>query len=350
MRTISLAVASILLAACNKGDTKEATTSEAKGAKAATPTAPTATTPSTSPTTTTAPSAPSLPPSVKVTAGAAPSTRSDVHEVYSLVDNRLSAHLTRHAGLLVPAGSAGFAKYTRFGNLMKGAKRWWELRQSEGDIKVARMVGKSATVFVPVTAAQVQQGSVRVRIHSDHDGTLSLKVNDGKDINGKVSAGWSTVSLAVPAGQLKEGENSLALFMKTSGAEVAWLQVGGADAVGDDGATKLYDPAAKALVLPKDGGMSWFVAVPDKAVLVGDVAGAGCSVDVVATAEDGTSATGKLGGGKSVDLSAIGGKAARLDLLVSDCDEAQLADAAIALPDRGRAYCAVSRRSTSCSS
>src|SRR5688500_13640987 len=47
--------------------------------------------------------------------------------VFSLVDNRLSAHLTRNGGLLVPAGSAGFAKYVRFGNTMRGAKRTWEL-------------------------------------------------------------------------------------------------------------------------------------------------------------------------------------------------------------------------------
>src|SRR5262245_37084542 len=42
------------------------------------------------------------------------------HAVYSLVDNRLSAHLRRGGGLLVPAGSAGFAKYTRIANQLSG--------------------------------------------------------------------------------------------------------------------------------------------------------------------------------------------------------------------------------------
>src|SRR6187455_1711641 len=53
--------------------------------------------------------------------------RGPEHPVYSLVDNRLSAHLTRGGGLVLDAGSAAFAKYTRFGNVMKGAKKAWEL-------------------------------------------------------------------------------------------------------------------------------------------------------------------------------------------------------------------------------
>src|SRR5580698_5682034 len=58
------------------------------------------------------------------------------HVVYSLVDNRLSAHLRRNGGLFVVVGSAGFAKYTRFGNqIASGSKRAWELRQLEGDTK-----------------------------------------------------------------------------------------------------------------------------------------------------------------------------------------------------------------------
>src|SRR6185369_14678043 len=65
--------------------------------------------------------------------------RGPEHAVYSLVDNRLSAHLTRGGGLVIPAGSAGFAKYVRFANVMKGgAKKAWELRQTEGEVKVAR--------------------------------------------------------------------------------------------------------------------------------------------------------------------------------------------------------------------
>src|SRR3954471_11677507 len=52
--------------------------------------------------------------------------RGPEHAVYSLVDNRLAAHLTRGGGIVVDAGSAGFAKYTRLGNLLKGAKKAWD--------------------------------------------------------------------------------------------------------------------------------------------------------------------------------------------------------------------------------
>src|SRR5262245_13561719 len=157
--------------------------------------------------------------------------RGPEHSVYSLVDNRLSAHLTRNGGLLVPAGSAGFAKYVRFGNLMKGGKRLWELRQTEGDTKVARIVGKSGTVFVPLTAAQAGRNTVRFRAFAKEDGAVSVRVNENKDINAQLAKGWSTVDLTVPAGQLKEGENSIAIFSKGAGTEVAWLHVGAQTAV-----------------------------------------------------------------------------------------------------------------------
>ncbi|HEU4732558.1 MAG TPA: sulfatase [Kofleriaceae bacterium] len=260
--------------------------------------------------------------------------RGPEHAVYSLVDNRLSAHLARGGGLVVPAGSAGFAKYVRFANVMKGgAKKSWELRQTEGDVKVARLAGKSGTVFVPLTAAQAGRGQVRLRAFARTDTTVSLRVNDNKDINGKLARGWSTVDLAVPAGQLREGENALALFMKSSGVEVAWLQIGAATPVGDDGATTFYDPAQKALIVPGDGQMSWFVAVPENARLTGDLSDGSCTVNVVATAEDGQAAQGKLTGlGSAVDLAAVAGKAVRLDLEAAGCPSAALASAALVVP------------------
>jgi arylsulfatase A-like enzyme len=260
--------------------------------------------------------------------------RGPEHSVYSLVDNRLSAHLTRGGGLLVPAGSAGFAKYMRFGNVMKGgSKRAWELRQVEGDVKVARMSGKTGSIFVPLTAAEIKNPTLRLRMFNKSAGTLSLKVNEGKDLNVKVTTGWSTIEVSIPVGQLKEGENAFALYLKSPGAELAWLQVGQTAPVGDDGATKFYDPAQKALILPKDGQMSWFVMVPDKAKLAGDVGDGACKVNVVATAEDGATAEGKLVGiNTAVDLAALAGKAVRLDLEASGCNEAALTSAALVVP------------------
>jgi arylsulfatase A-like enzyme len=259
--------------------------------------------------------------------------RGPEHAVYSLVDNRLSGHLTRGGGLVIDAGSAGFAKYTRLGNLMKGAKRNWDLRQTEGDIKVAKLTGKSGTVFVPLTAAQVGRATVRIRAFAGDKQPISLKVNDNKDINGNLETGWSTVELTVPSGQLKEGENAISLFAKKSGVEVAWMQIGAQTPVGDDGGTKFWDAGSKSLVLPKDGGMTWFAAVPDKAKLTGDLSDGTCTINVTATADDGSTTEGKLVGiGSAVDLASLGGKAARLDLSASGCPEAHLSNAAIVLP------------------
>lgn len=260
--------------------------------------------------------------------------RGPEHPVYSLVDNRLSAHLTRGGGIVVDAGSAGFAKYTRLGNIMKGAKKAWDLRQTEGDIKVARLTGKSGTVFLPLTAAEAGRPTVRIRAFSGDKQPVSLKVNDNKDINGNLEAGWSTLDLTIPAGQLHEGENSLSLFAKKSGLEVAWLQVGAqAPVVADDGEVKFFDAGSKSLVIPKDGAMSWFVAVPDKAKLTGDLSDGACTIHVTATADDGATAEGKLvGTGSAVDLAALGGKAARLDLSTEGCPESHLSNAALVLP------------------
>jgi choline-sulfatase len=284
---------------------------------------------------------PAAPPAVAPTRAAA---RGPEHAVYSLVDNRLSAHLMRAGGLTVPGGSAGFAKYTRIANQLGSSKHAWDLRQTEGDVKVAKMTGKSASVFVPLTAAQVARPVVRIHAFSPDDSNLSIKVNDNKDINGKLTKGWSTVELTVPADQLREGENAITLFAKKPGTELGWLQVGGTAAPDDATATKLFDAASKSLVLPKDQSLAWFIAIPDKAKLSGDLSDGACTVNVTATGDDGQVVTGKLAGtGSALDLAALGGKAARLELTGAGCPETHLANAAlvaageVAKPKRGEA-------------
>ncbi|MBA3818698.1 MAG: sulfatase-like hydrolase/transferase, partial [Deltaproteobacteria bacterium] len=310
--------ATLLVAACGKGTKDQApTTAEPKVAEGSTPGTPG--TPGT-------PAKPGTPP-VKA------ASRGPEHAVYSLIDNRLSAHLTRAGGLVVPAGSAGFAKYIRVGNLSRGAKPAWELRQQEGDVKVARLAGKSATVFAPLTAAQAGRGVLRMRLHAKDAGTMSLRVNDNKDVNTQVEAGWSTLEIAIPEGQLEEGENAFQFFMKSSGNALAWLQIGGKAAIGDAGATGFYDSAQKAVVVPKDGQMSWFVMPPDQARLTANIADGSCQVAVLATAEDGATVEGKLVGvGSAVDLAPLAGKAVRLDLETQGCPQAALANASLVVP------------------
>ncbi|HEX7704520.1 MAG TPA: sulfatase-like hydrolase/transferase [Kofleriaceae bacterium] len=269
------------------------------------------------------PAPPALPPAKAAARGAE-------HPVYSLVDNRLSAHLTRNGGLLVAGGSAGFAKYTRIANQLSGSKHAWDLRQTEGDVKVAKMTAKSATVFVPLTATQVGRATVRLRAFVDDDANISIKVNDNKDINGKLTKGWTTIELTVPPDQLKEGENAITVFAKKPGLELAWMQVGGTAAPDDAAATKFFDAGSKSLLLAKQQGMSWFVAIPDKAKLSGDLSDGACTVNVVATADDGQVVEGKLAGtGSAVDLAGLAGKAARIDLEGAGCPETQLSNAAL---------------------
>ena len=261
-------------------------------------------------------------------------SRGPEHAVYSLVDNRLAAHLARDGGLVVPAGSAGFAKYVRLGNLAKGWKRQWELRQSEGDVKVARLVGKSASIHVPLAPSQSARDTIRIRAFSADGGKLSVRVNDGKDLNAKLGAGWTTVELKVPPEQLVDGENTIGVFAKQPGLAIAWLQIGGGAALPDDGAVVLYDAASKSLVVPKGGAMSWYVEVPDGAKLRADLDDGNCQLAVTATGEDGAALTGKLVGiGSAIELGALAGKAARIELAAAGtCDEVHVANAALVVP------------------
>jgi arylsulfatase A-like enzyme len=286
-------------------------------------------TPGTTPTPGTAP-APGKPGVVR-----APS-RGPEHPVYSLADNRLSAHLLRGGGLYLPAGSAGFAKYVRFGNqLAKDAKMAWTLRQVAGTTKVARLTGTSAEVNVPLTAADIATPTIRVRAINDQPAAraFSVRVNGNKDINAQLAPGESTVELAVPAGQLVEGENELLFFVGGgAGLDVASIQIGGAAAVPPEAAT-FWKPDAKALVLSHGGGLAWYVLVPEQARITGDISDPGCAAAVRAVGEDGTVADGKLVGlGSAVELGPLAGKAARLELVADGCPTVELANAALVVP------------------
>jgi arylsulfatase A-like enzyme len=277
------------------------------------------------------PGKPGVKPPVK-----APS-RGPERAVYSLADNRLAAHRTCNGGLYVPAGSIAFAKYVRFGNtLRQKSTRSWELRQSSGDLKVARITGSSAKIEVPLTAADLQNPVIRITAHNDKPEAraISARVNGNKDINGQLAAGWATVELAIPAGQLREGENEILFFVGGGGGlPVRSIQVGGATAATDDTAAKIWTDD-KRLAMPQGCGLAWYVAIPDKARITGDLDDGACEIAVTATGEDGTVATGKLTGlGSAVELGSLAGKAARLELSAAgSCPLAKLGNAALVVP------------------
>ncbi|MBK9033836.1 MAG: sulfatase [Myxococcales bacterium] len=280
-------------------------------------------------------------------AGKAPTkapARGPERAVYSLIDNRLAAHLHRNGGLVLAGGSAGFAKYTRFGNTEKIKTPAWQLRQTQDQSKVAIMSGASARLDVPVTAAELAgEPVIRVRVYSAAPRAFSVRVNGNKDVNGQAAEGWTVIELKPPTGQFKEGENELLFFTRGPGLAVDWVQVGGA-APAEATATRFYDPATKSLVLPDGGGLAYYVQVPEGGRVTGDLADGACEVTVKATAADGAGADGKLTGlGSAVDLAALGGKAVRLELTAAGCPEAKLANAALVVagteptPARGAA-------------
>ncbi len=263
---------------------------------------------------------------------AAPS-RGAEHMVYSLVDNRLAAHVERGGGLLIPAGSAGFAKYIRFGN-PESSKRTWDMQQKEGDVKVGRMVGSSARVDVPLTTEMLAGNPVvRVRAYSADARAISVRVNERKEseVNANLAAGWGVTELPVSADLLKDGDNQLQFFVGGKGLSVEWIQVGGSAPA--DGATDFYDAASKSLVIPDGGAMSWYLFVPDKGLITADLDDGACEVAVKAVGENGTVVEGKLTGtGSGVDLAQLGGKAARLSLTTSGCPKAKLSNAGLVVP------------------
>ncbi len=281
------------------------------------------------------PTAAAADPDGKGSAGAAPKapekapSRGPERAIYSLVDNRLAAHLGRGGGLFIPAGSAGFAKYVRFGSTVKKPTLSWELRQQSGELRIARMNNKTASVFFPLTAAQAASQTVWIRANAARDQAFTLQVGDQK-LNGKLTPGWSTVSIPTN-GLLKEGENGITLFAGDTGIEVEWLAV--AAAAPADNVAKFYDATAKALVLPDGGSMAWYTTIPDKGLITGNLADGACQVAVSATADDGATAEGTLRGlGSAVDLAALAGKTARLELTAKGCPSAALADAALVVP------------------
>jgi arylsulfatase A-like enzyme len=259
-------------------------------------------------------------------------SRGPEHAVFSLIDNRLLAHVQRGGGALVLPGRASFAKYLRFAK----PKVSWKLRQTV-DGKRVGMADLYAWLDVPLTEAQAQATpSVILRLHSPVARRMTLNVN-GSEAGGRgagtlgLAAGWQTVSIATLPGQAKTGENTLQLvFSKGPSAAVEWVQMGGqADS---DESPPLYDATGKALVLPEGGGLAYYVRVPKKGLLSGDVS-AGCEVSVSASVQGKAPIEGILRGrGSAVDLSALAETIVRVDLQARVCKEARLTSAALLVP------------------
>jgi arylsulfatase A-like enzyme len=262
-------------------------------------------------------------------------SRGPEHPVYSLRDNRLSAHLVRSGGLLVHGGSPGFAKYMRY--RFKGPN--WKVAETVDGAKASIIEGSTGRIDVPLTAAQAK-GPVKIKmhVHNEGDRRVGFRVNGNKDkeVTVEVTAGWTTAEVEIPDGAFHEGDNEILMFTsKGSPMAVGWMQIGG-----DTSAEPTTDfAAANSLVLPKDGGLAYHVIVPDKGLVAGDLSDPKCKVEVSAEPDDGEAITGTLTGkGSAVDLSKLAGEVVRLELIGAGCDRAELADAALVVPGEAPTY------------
>ncbi|MBI4508576.1 MAG: sulfatase [Deltaproteobacteria bacterium] len=255
------------------------------------------------------------------------SPRGPERALFSLYDNRLLAHAQRGGGVVAVAGTPGFAKYLRFAK----PKISWKLHENLDGHKVA-VADMYAMLEVPLSDEQAKQAQAAyVRLSSPVARRLTVNVNGKLVSTVEVAAGWQTVQVPLAPGLARTGENTVQLvFSKGPNAAVEWIQVGGATPTNE--APVVHDASKKALLLPKAGGLAYYIQVPASGRLVGDVQGEGCEVSVRVTSQ-GATAQGILKGvGGAVELSSMGGQIARMELSGAGCDVAYLTNASLAVP------------------
>jgi arylsulfatase A-like enzyme len=253
------------------------------------------------------------------TRGTAAAPRRDEHAIYSLIDNRLLAHVEHQGGLMVFPGAPSFAKYLRFAK--PRGRIPWTLREERDGRRVA-IAERYAGMGVPLAGGERW---VWVRLWSPAAQKMTIQVAGKPASTVQLAEGWQTAAVTLPAGILREGENDVQLaFGSAERAAVEWIQLGGEAPPADT--PMIYDPARRALRLPAGMALTYYVLVPAGARVVADTT---CPVTVTATAADGARVTGALDGG-FVDLAPLAGKAARLRLEPT-CPVARVTGAALAL-------------------
>ncbi len=255
-----------------------------------------------------------------------PAMRGDEQRLFDLGDNRLLAHVQRGGALVLLPGSGGFAKYAHFAK----PKLSWKLKQTV-DGKRVGIADKYASFEAPLTAEQAAAATITLRVKSPGKRALEIKPNAKTGATVELAEGWQTVSAQLP--NLIAGENRIQLVTGGKGDPLAveWIQLGAA-ATGDD-APVSWDEKQKAFTLAEGAGLAFYVTVPANGRLVGEARGPGCSVKVQARAGgDAKAVEGKLTGAGAVELGALAGKVARIDLVAQGCKQTLLADAALAVP------------------
>jgi hypothetical protein len=258
------------------------------------------------------------------------------HGVFELVANRHAAHRAIDGEVVLDARDIGFARFTRFG--LPAAH--WRLGATV-DGERAALADAFAPVELPMSVEQARATQITVRVYGGvKRQILGVKVNGragGKHARVPLEPGWQTLALPIDPGRFVAGENELA-FETTGGGKdrvaFAWIRAGTSHPKGDEDplAAAAFDAKADALELASGAELAWYVAVPDGANLVAELAPGPCRVEVAARASDATAAGGLLGGDmRRIDLSALAGRVARLSLAARDCPRARLVHPRITL-------------------
>jgi len=266
------------------------------------------------------------------------------HAVFSMLDNRVLAHLVRDGGLFIPLGYPGAAKYVNFN------RPWstWKLSVKEDGRSVALSTRNITWLRFPLTEAQAKASTLTFSVKSPGTQGLTAKLNNTRLKSAKLTAGWQKIELEVPRGALWSGENKLELSwggagklggQKTWGG-LEWLHLG-TRALADPG--PLTPAKAHKLILPAGGGLAYFVHPYRGAKLRLRYPAARCDVRARLTPA-GARATEvvRSDGGKApgqevesvFDLAPIVEKVARLELTAegSGCKQVELAEASIVMP------------------
>ena len=134
------------------------------------------------------------------------------HPVFDLTANRTLAHLEQRGGLVIAAGSPGFARYQHFGR----PSPTWRLR-AEVDGKPVALAQASAKLDVPLTPAQAQSQTVFLSLKSPSRSSVKISVGGKVSQPVPLNPGWQLVQVQLPADALAPGENVLTFTFAQSG-------------------------------------------------------------------------------------------------------------------------------------
>jgi arylsulfatase A-like enzyme len=257
---------------------------------------------------------------------------------YALATHVGRAELREGHVLVEDHGVPGGAKYTLGGWLT-----------STGEDRVvagaSAMVipGTSAKLALPTESTDAQTLAVRAR--GGRRDRLRVFLNNREIGGGELAAdgAWTTVRVAIAAGVLKRGENTLLLRSTNTGTAIDWVKLG-PDAEVTDAAPpapeqlSVRDSQATALVLPTGITLGFAAEIPRGARLRGLVKGAaGTRLEVVA-ARDGADAlvlasldATPTGAPLDADLGPLAGSIVRLDLRATGGDVRVLAPELVTL-------------------